>query len=89
MGEKARLRAEVIEAQEQRDAAIARAERAEAAYAALEATVAVWRRTRCGCPGPCPVCPPLADDHQADAEYRATRHLFENTTGPGRTPGRQ
>lgn len=52
-------------------------------------TVAVWRRTRCGCPGLCPVCPPLADDHQADAEYRATRHLFENTTGPGRTPGRQ
>lgn len=52
-------------------------------------TVAVWRRTRCGCPGPCPVCPPLADDHQADAEYRATRHLFESTTGPGRNPGRR
>lgn len=46
MGEKARLRAEVIEAQEQRDAAIARAERAEAAYAAIEATVAAQRERR-------------------------------------------
>ena len=37
MGEKARLRAQLIEAQQQRDRAIARAERAEAAEAAAVA----------------------------------------------------
>ena len=43
----------------------------------------------CTCPGPCPASPPLTNDTDADREYRSTRHLFENTTGPGRTPGRQ
>lgn len=45
----------------------------------------------CTCPGPCDRCPPLATDDEADAEYRATRHLFDrkNTTGRGLTPGRQ
>lgn len=39
---------------------------------------------RCTCPGPCPTCPPLTDDDQADAEYRSTRHLFTHTTtAPG------
>lgn len=47
------------------------------------ATVAGWclwtlLRARCTCPGPCQKCPPLADDRQADAEFRSTRHLFHN-----------
>ena len=48
MGEKARLRAEVIEAQQQRDAALARAERAErardGAIAQMNAAIVGQRR---------------------------------------------
>ena len=44
-------------------------------------------RPDCTCPGPCHRCPPLRDDHQADAEYRASRHMFHNSTAPGSDPG--
>lgn len=40
----------------------------------------------CTCPAPCDTCPPLTDDTEADAEYRATTHLFTKTTGRGRNP---
>lgn len=40
----------------------------------------------CTCPAPCDTCPPLADDTEADAEYRNTRHLCTKTTGRGRNP---
>lgn len=46
MGEKARLRTELVEAQEQRDRALDRADKAEQAYAALEAAVAAQRERR-------------------------------------------
>lgn len=31
----------------------------------------------CSCPGPCLVCPPLMSDPEADAEFRASRPMFE------------
>ncbi len=34
-------------------------------------------RVVCSCPGPCPVCPPLTTDADADAEFRASRPMFE------------
>lgn len=34
-------------------------------------------RVVCSCPGPCPVCPPLASDVEADAEFRSSRPMFE------------
>lgn len=30
----------------------------------------------CTCPAPCNTCPPLTTDTEADAEYRATAHMF-------------
>lgn len=34
-------------------------------------------RPVCSCPGPCTVCPPLESDEDADAEFRASRPMFE------------
>lgn len=48
MGEKARLRRDLIQAQQQRDRALARAERAEAAAVELEAILAELRPSRPG-----------------------------------------
>lgn len=48
MGAKAQLRRDLIEAQQQRDQALARAERAEAAAVELEAILAELRPTKPG-----------------------------------------
>ena len=71
MGAKAQLRAELSEAQQQRDRAIARAERAEAAAVELEAIIAEMRPTR----------PSLVD--QAQARVRGLLDDVANALGVG------
>lgn len=71
MGAKAQLRRELIQAQQQRDQAIARAERAEAAAVELEAIIADMRPTR----------PSLVD--QAQARVRGLLDDVANALGVG------
>lgn len=71
MGAKAQLRRDLIEAQQQRYRAIARAERAEAAAVELEAIIAELRPTR----------PSLVD--QAQARVRGLLDDVANAMGVG------
>lgn len=71
MGAKAQLRRELIQAQQQRDQALARAERAEAAAVELEAILAELRPTK----------PSLAE--QAQARVRGLLDDVANALGVG------
>lgn len=71
MGAKAQLRRELIQAQQQRDQALARAERAEAAAVELEAILAELRPTK----------PSLAE--QAQARVRGWLDDVTNALGVG------